>query len=97
MPPPPPSPPRGNNGAADPLRGDGEEIEDETDGGDRIGVKLVLREDESDVEGEILGALSGPLRILRSVMAMAHLKSEVSCENQESLCTLRGGCVGVSH
>ena len=57
--PPPPSPPRGNNGTgADPLRGDGEEIEDETDGGDRIGVKLVLREDESDVEGGMLEALS---------------------------------------
>ena len=60
MPQPPPSPPRGNNGTgADPLRGDGgEEIEDETDGGDRVGVKLVLREDESDVEGGILEALS---------------------------------------
>ena len=32
MPQPPPSPPRGNNGTgADPLRGDGGEIEDETD------------------------------------------------------------------
>ena len=54
MPQPPPSPSRGGSqsgGAADPLRGDGEEIEDEADGGDRIGVKLVLREDESDVEG----------------------------------------------
>ena len=57
--PPPHSPPRGNNSTgADPLTGDGEEIEDEADGGDRIGVKLVLREDESDVEGGILEALS---------------------------------------
>ena len=57
---PQPPPPSGNNGTgADPLRGEGgEEIEDETDGGDRIGVKLVLREDESDVEGETLEALS---------------------------------------
>ena len=70
MPPPAPSPPRGgsqsggNNGTSDPLRGDGAEIEDEADGGDRIGVKLVLREDESDVEGDILGVLQSPLHNL---------------------------------
>ena len=58
--PPPLSPPRGlqsGGNGADPLRDDPEE--DEADG-DRIGVKLVLRDDESDAEDEIQGALSGP-------------------------------------
>ena len=57
--PPPLSPPRGlqsGGSGADPLRDD----EDDADG-DRIGVKLVLRDDESDVEDEIQGAASGLL------------------------------------
>ena len=66
--PPPLSPPRGfqsGGNGADPLRDDGEEVEDEADG-DGIGVKLVLRDDESDAEDEIQGALSGPLITLHT-------------------------------
>ena len=65
--PPPLNPPRGlrtGGNGADPLRDDGEGVEDEPDG-ERIGVKLVLRDDESDAEGEIQGALLGTLVILR--------------------------------
>ena len=81
--PPPLNPPRGlrsGGNGADPLRDDGEGVEDEPDG-ERIGVKLVLRDDESDAEGEIQGALMGTLVILRIKFSFSW-----GCEDEQSSC-----------